>query len=830
MYSSFTLNGIRSVNPLDLGVLRYFEASLRCSYGECKRRLHGLFIKIIGRGVLATYELLVKDRERLLARVYVNDDGVVDEARRVLRGFLEGDFVYVGARPPSHAAVEVFFDLLVDAALRRAGFRYTGGVNRMIIDPVDHRRYIKKRTIIEVREHGSSIVYHGILFIDYSMISRSSLADKLLEELDIDEFSYLEKDIGLRDRALELALKYIGSYVTTLVKRRKGYEYVYGEITGIEPVFAYEKKLSNNLSIYDLWINRFREDNAVKLFIETKPDRWEFPLFKVKIGNRPRDAELVYPPSLLKVYDKEAKRPDPSTRWDNIRKIMRRIENSIKEIYNELFNKTIEFRYIKYYGSYKGSGNVGIKPNFYTGSAIDRSLAKLTVKLRYRAVSGGEKDSHVSPIFAFSRWAEPYAGKVRVKLLVYYPSSIDEKGLEKFIKYVRKLFEELRFGYITGYFKYSYRYEPRNLSESLYSFEKILENTLSMYSRHEYLPLIIIPDNEYFYRQAKTVASDNGFHSQLLRINTYENILKNISDIEKNKATKKPRSENALKTLLANMCGGIYVEFLIQRSVARGGVSGPLTWILASPADGDGSSMYVGLDVSTKKGVEGAAFILLDPLGRLIDAKKINLKSEVLGYQDYYDILRYMVSKARDNGLRRIVILRDGAPRTPSELDECCEAFRRVTGDLGYNVALDYVSVIKNTGVRVFADKEGGRVNPLQGTYIYLYRMRHFSYYAHEVVVVASRPGGEEGEEGTARPIILRIYEVSGKNNNRIDWDESEMDYMREKSMRIAEEYLALTRLNFWNLVTGASRLALPIQMADKLSYMLSMGIPVRTR
>ncbi len=44
----------------------------------------------------------------------------------------------------------------------------------------------------------------------------------------------------------------------------------------------------------------------------------------------------------------------------------------------------------------------------------------------------------------------------------------------------------------------------------------------------------------------------------------------------------------------------------------------------------------------------------------------------------------------------------------------------------------------------------------------------------------------------------------------------------------MAEEYLALTRLNFWNIITGASKLALPVKMADTLSYMLSMGIPIK--
>jgi len=70
---------------------------------------------------------------------------------------------------------------------------------------------------------------------------------------------------------------------------------------------------------------------------------------------------------------------------------------------------------------------------------------------------------------------------------------------------------------------------------------------------------------------------------------------------------------------------------------------------------------------------------------------------------------------------------------------------------------------------------------------------------------------------GTIRPVILRVYELL-QQENRFDIDEAK---------RIAEEYISLARLNFWNLTTGAFKLALPIKVADILSYLLSMGIPM---
>ena len=334
------------------------------------------------------------------------------------------------------------------------------------------------------------------------------------------------------------------------------------------------------------------------------------------------------------------------------------------------------------------------------------------------------------------------------------------------------------------------------------------------------MPLIVIPDNEDFCKLSKEVASNNGFHSQLLRLETFNRVIEYLSKIENRNIPQEIRKslEEALRSLIINICGGIYVEFLIQKSVAKGKISGSLTWILASPADKSGQSMYVGLDISTKRAVAGAAFILLDPYGQLINARIIQLKSEVLKYQDYYDILRYMVSKAREQKLKRIVILRDGIPRTPLELKDCSKAYDKVTKELGYKVTLDYIAIIKNTNVRVFAGNKRTKTNPIQGTYIYLYKLKHLSYYIHEILVVASKPEESEEEKGgTARPVILRIYEL-GKT------------YSMDEAKKIAEEYLALTRLNYWNLRTGASRLALPVGMADKLSYMLSMRIPIRVR
>ena len=567
-------------------------------------------------------------------------------------------------------------------------------------------------------------------------------------------------------------------------------------------------------SIYDLWFERYRKDEKVKLFIETEPSEREFPLFKVEV-ERVRKEPLTYPPSLLKPIE-APEPPDPATRWDNIRKIVRIVEDYIKKVYKSLTGEELELKYIKYGID---SQLVGVRLNFYTGFSIEEPFRDTTMELKYRDDKGRERSSLASPLYALSRQGcMPYAGRQVLRLLVIYPSTLSRSRLEEFVNYSSSLFSEFNFGNIAGCAYYSYNYDPVNLSESLTSLEKTLHQALSLHSNLEYLPLVVIPDSEEFYKLSKEVASSRGFHTQLVELETFNRAVEFISIIKNPKTVRqvKQRVESALRSLIANVCGGIYVEYLIQKSIALGKASGPLTWILAEPADGSAQSMYVGLDVSTKRGVSGAAFILLDPYGKLIDAKVIQLKSEVLRYQDYYDVLRYMLSKAREQGLKRIVILRDGIPRTSLELSECLQAFNRVTTELKYEIELEYVAVIKRSTVRIFGSNRKTKVNPLQGTYAYLYKIRHLGYNAHEVLVVASKPErGEEEREGTVRPIILRIYELR-------------KTYSFEELKRIAEEYLALTRLNFWNIVTGVSKLALPVKMADILSYMLSMGIPIK--
>lgn len=795
------MNGIRSLNPVDLGIFSCFKVSLKDTYGNVSGILHRTLMDLFRDWKLATYDLIEWSESKCSARIYVKEPGLINFVKDKFINILDSEPAYLEDRVSSYLGIENFFDALIDTAFARSGFSKVGRGG--YLDPSDPGIYVRKRTIVEVAYDPShNERYHAILFIDYSQSSRSTIADKLMEGLEIDDFKELKDKSELKEKVIELASSYIGRPVLTLVKRGSEYRHVYGEIVGMKQVFSCEEQLQNkaggSITLYQLWAERFN-DEPVRQFVGSRPSELEFPIFKIRLEGS--QEPLSYPPSMLRVFE-ASERPDPSTRWDNIRSIINRIEGEIKQIYKKITGNTIEFRYIK---KYFGSKDTGIKLNFYTEA--ERELKKNAVSLVYLSKDGREKQSSASPIFMFSKEYVPYAGKQELELPTIYPSILDEKSVNLFVEYVVRLFKRFNFGEITSFSLHKYTYNPANLSLSLNSLEKTLYEALSRSDRLKSLPLIIIPDNDEFYKSSKTTASTRGFHSQIVRLENFEKAVKSSSYLRE-----------AIESLIANICSGIYTEFLIQKKISEGEVAGPLTWILAKPADGEGKSMYVGLDISTKRGISGAAFIMLDPRGKLIDVKILQLKSETLQYQGYYDILRHMISEAEKQGLRRVVILRDGNPRSQNELYDCTEAFKRVTQDLGYEVSLDYVAVIKRANVRAFREETGDvKVNPVQGTYAYLYQMVDLGYRAHEILVVSSRPesGEEEDKGGTTRPIILRAYEL-------------QKEYNLESMKGIAEEYLALTRLNFWNLRTGASKLALPIKMADILSYMLSLGIPIR--
>ena len=745
------MNCIRSTSSLDLKSLKCFEVTLKRDYETVKRRLHGIIRLLIKEERIATYELQHIGKEAVKAWIYFRDSEDEAEIKRRIFDIIHGEPKYVEKTPDS-SGMENLFDAMVSVALEEEGLRHAGGKY------VDVKRdiCIKKKTVLD---HEGRF----LLFLDYTRLA-PSIADEILEELKVKGFWKIKEDESLREKALEQARKYVGKVVFTWVKERG----VWGKITGVENSFVGDK-IINGKHLHEIWRGR-------EIITGIEVDENEYPVFKVDIGGK----EWFYPPSVLRPPKTVADPPD--TRLKEIDNYIEKLKNRLEGLLIKLGYNNVKFEFVYV-------ENVFQRPNFYYKE--DKIDKESVVKLVY----GGNCDEGLpqSPLFAFTnKGCQPYAGKQELNLVLIHPSNLNVEKIVELEKNIRRKFEELNLGSIEKIEELPYFYNPNNLSKSQNSLENIIAKCCDSHSPSNSFLVVIIPEDERFYISAKSEASKKGYHTQLIRTSK----LKEVGEDSK----------------LINICGGIYVDFLIQKKIAEGKPAGPLTWKLSSPADGKEKSIYIGFDISRKRGVAGAAFILFDPYGELVDARMISLTSETIGREQYRDVFRRVVEKAKERSSDRIVIMRDGPPKSGEELEGCLEVFNEVTEELGYRPSLEYISVIKTAPIRIFK-VDGSAQNPIQGTYCYLHGIKHFNKRAYEVIVVSTKP-----KEKCAKPVLLRIYEVEGNLNEK---DEEDIK-------RIAEEYLSLTRLNFWNLETGASRLALPIKMADVLSYMKASGIPVK--
>ena len=746
----YKLSCIRSTRRIDLGPARCLEADLKGDYGAIRKRLHEIACHLIKEGRMGTYELHLIAKGVAKARIYFSDDADEKYIWDKISNIAQSQPRHAEGRP-DHTGMENFLDAVVSVALDRAGFRNT------------RRGYIKgnievrKRTILDCEER-------LILFLDYVKLSLS-IANSILRKLNINEFRKLREDEGLRKRALELAREYVGKAVFTWI-RGSG---TWGRVVNIRDCFVGDEKI-NGRSLSEIWRKK-------ETITGIKVDEDEYPVFIVNIGGK----EYLYPPSVLRPPARVA--DPPEQRLKIIEDLMKNIKRKIESLLAKMGYEDIKFEPVEV-------KDVSLKPTFYYSKDIDKIDKKDVVKLTYKEKDGRDISSPQSPLFAFSKGLRPYAGEISLNLVLIYPDYLNVKSFRESL--IEK-FNELNLGSIKDVKEITYSYSSENLTKSRNELREAIAKFCEQYPKTDSFMVVVIPEDEDFYRLAKTEASLRGYHTQLIK----------ISNLEKIKGRNDPK--------LANICGGIYVEFLLQRRTSEGKPAGPLTWKLSHPADGSGKSMYIGLDVSRKRGIAGAAFILFDPYGELVDARIVELMSETITGKEYQDIFDEVVKIAKERSIKRIVILRDGPPRTEDELKDCLETFGEIAGDLGYKPSLEYISVIKSAPVRIF-EVDSSIQNPIQGTYCYLHKLRHFNLQAHEVLVVSTKP--KESNKCT-KPVLLRIYEVERELNE-------------EDARKIAEEYLSLTRLNFWNLETGTSRLALPIKMADTLSYMRASGIPVR--
>jgi hypothetical protein len=772
----FALNGLASTGSVRLPPLARLEVGLGADYGTARKSLQRRLAELVKEGALCTYELSPLDEGKVRATIYTNDQRALE---RLISGFeLLGPPERAEKGEPSYSGLENLLDAAVTAS-RESVEHWLASLGLTGIE-VDRRSV---RTVLDSE-------MRFILYVGY-VKPQPSVADRILEELGVRKFERLRQDEEFRKRALEIARELVEEEVLVPYRGRQARGY----IAGVKDLFVGNEKIEyagGSVALHEYWRRK-----------GVRVDENEYPVFLVEVGG----AQLSYPPSLLK--PPSAAEPESlETRFYITEKLLGAFKSEVERLLRGLGLEGVEL------GPFKlRRDRVRLTPPFFwrEDAKVMRGLVKKAVKLVYRGPSGELIVRPHSPLYAFDHEKlKPYAGAHEVNLTVVYPSTLSADAVNEFVGMLVEKYSELNFGRLAVKDAIEYEYDPLMFVKNKESLEKAVSEAAEKVSKTEDLMLVVLPKKvRAYYTIAKSAASRRGCHTQLVLAPVLQSVLE----------SRKGASD--ARAALANISAGVYVEHLIQERKALRSLAGPLTWKLGEPADGVGRSAYVGLDVSTAKGVEGAAFVLFDPYGELMGAQLLPLKSETITAEDYEDVLRRVAREAQKRGFERVVVLRDGPPRTPDELSGCLEALERVRQELGCGLSLDYVSVVKKPGIRVFVKKGRAVWNPLQGTHCYLYRRYHLGALAHDVLVVSSKPkprrtGSGEKIEVSAEPVVLRVYELG--RGKVVD---------EAYALRAAEEYFRLTRLNFWNLETGAHKLALPVKMAHTLAYMAALGIPI---
>ncbi len=653
----FLLNGLVSTRSIQLKPLESYEVEFNCNFEEAKRKLQSALVRLVKKGSLCTYELTSLEEGGVKAKIYV--DGTSDP--QILLSVCKQLRESVQARneTPGRSGLENLLDAVVSVALEgvKADLKKAG----LEDIEVDRRN---ARTVLDSEQR-------FILYLDYTR-PLPTVAEKILEKLKIQRFDDMRRNETLKSNALEVASRFVGREVLVPYGRRR----VRGVIAEIEDVFVGSKEIEYRGE--KVTLDKYWETKDVHV------DSNEYPVFNVEI----RDALLSYPPSLIMLIG--AREPDPlQDRFTIIERLLKIVGSQVEELLRRLGLGDVRFEPIKV-----GRGYVHLMPPFYSSDEEKRVIKEITggiaweatVKLVYKDQNSKPACKSFSPLYAFdSANLRPYAEEQEINLVVIYPSKLSQDDISEFVNELVERFSKLNFGSIKVKNLKTYEYYQGKLIKSRDSSGHAVAEVARNVLRDKDLMLVVLPEKvRSYYVRAKAEASKEGCHTQLVLAPVVESILEELR--------RKGGKEKWARAKLANICAGIYSEYLIQRKKSGGKLVGPLTWKLCEPADGKGRSVYVGLDVSTAKGVEGAAFIMFDPYGELLGAHFIPLKSETISKEDYEEIFERIIRTAREQGyeqLERVVILRDGPLRTQKELYGCLKAFDEVQKQLEYSARAD---------------------------------------------------------------------------------------------------------------------------------------------
>lgn len=413
------------------------------------------------------------------------------------------------------------------------------------------------------------------------------------------------------------------------------------------------------------------------------------------------------------------------------------------------------------------------------------------IKLQY-----GNQSTSASPIFATQKYnATLLRGRIKIhNLHILLPREL-RNNEQTIITLIKTSFKENNLGEIenikTEYYEnYS---DPSNLA---IEFSNKLDNITKAANPNTDFIMPIITENKQLFDITKRDCSKNGFIAKPIMIETIRKILTG--------------PKNLIKPTVFNILLSIYTDFNTQNSISKHEIPSDIAWKLAKPADDTGETVYAGFDVSreTKEGASaGIIFILYDSYGSMLNANIIPTHGEKLSYNTLFNTLLELF-KNLPKQVKRIVIFRDGPIRSTDEITNITKVFENLNKQYGIK-HMDFIGVIKRNNLRLFKNTTTGITKPDTG-FLNIWGISRFGVDAERALIISS-----EAKIGTTKPIIIERYKSPYNSNKSIN--------------DIAKEYLHLCRLNFWNGITGTSKLPLPLKMADTLAYLAMKNVPIRT-
>jgi hypothetical protein len=408
----------------------------------------------------------------------------------------------------------------------------------------------------------------------------------------------------------------------------------------------------------------------------------------------------------------------------------------------------------------------------------------------------GNQSTSASPIVAIQKHnAILLRGRIKIhNLHILLPREL--RNNEHIITtLIKTSFKENNLGEIEN-IKTEYYYENySDPSDLVIELSNKLDNITKIANPKTDFIMPIITENKQLFDIIKRDCSKNGFIAKPIMIETIRKILTGP------KIFTDPTMFNILLS--------IYTDFNIQKSISKHEIPSDIAWKLAKPADDTGETVYAGFDVSreTKEGASaGIIFILYDSYGSMLSANIIPTHGEKLSYNTLFNTLLELF-KNLPKQVKRIVIFRDGPIRSPDEISNITKAFENLNKQYGIK-HMDFIGVIKRHNLRLFKNTTTDITNPDTG-FLNIWSINRFGVDAERALIISS-----EAKIGTTKPIIIERYRSPYNSNKSIN--------------DIAKEYLHLCRLNFWNGIIGASKLPLPLKMADTLAYLAMKNVPIR--